>query len=1083
MAVPASYEIRPSPYMPNLRPTVDIKLESDWHNSQWTSVGTTASQRYRATKDPYYLAVEVVARSWNADRLEANAGRDAVEKLVKDGSIVKDADTLDLYDYACALVPIDYPETLGELRMRLVKAAPKDLATCQRCLDATLANFDWVHAQQIAALMDRNFPSERKMLFRNISSTHLLTMTPACPPEKKVLFQTLTRRMIDKAFSQHFEEGFDPKKPGRAVSTEAEFDLWCEILLSSPKAEVLKTLFHKVVDNGEKRNPLAHPVNLLKNGNATVVRRILKYLADTEAWPEVYQVCQEIIAAAIELNESDAKAIVDEGVSAEVIAKVHSERTQKDVAVLALGAEWFTWSLLVRASKYQESPEEALKASLDSIERAYRALEQTHRVTRSHTAYYDLALLHAQFTIDSRTQHQGADNTRLVALATYILHNYRSPSVYDETQSFIELLSPSEVNQFISILANPLKSDDTFKRLVIIAIRLRVQFTIATQVAAVCPACGSESSQSRQCSQCLRQVAIIALQQYKAAMADKDLRDSVLPKEPVDPVSDFVVIGASALLKLGNVGVESRPGAPRSSSLTAADVQLVLQAIFLLEGYFAALPKNDALRMMLVKLYLLVGCVSRAKTLWDSFGVKNAVLDSLVPLFYDRLSTYAPHFFASVSVTDGNPTCTSPLVSYFDVALRRTYPRGLKDALDYDSYSSIVGLYEFYEKLKKSCSMVMVRVEARRGRRFNQLKNPRFMDDDPLLQNLTVDHKLSEVTNFSCLPNLGRRGSSIITDMLNHGPSQSETRSLLGLVGERFIDVISYTQPKEYKPAKPALVLAADILYALEQTEALLQQLRSVMTSTRKGGRSCRAVLTTAEYSYYGVLEETMALYATVIGACSGGSSSALDPQQKQQQQQQSHPTLSENKTSVEQSTQAISDLIRYQERQALGQNASTPSTTVSTLAGIADLHALGMLGESTMLAKLAAASATNVVERTKVVDKARAARELVWIEKPLKDLRTSCAGVEDGCRARIRGLAAEVGSATWQGRVRELVLASPGPSSDADDDEEMQFRRQVTALVRDGADGDARLREWAATVTQSWKELMGGWANVQYLP
>lgn len=75
-----------------------------------------------------------------------------MEKLVKDGSIVKDADTLDLYDYACALVPIDYPETLGELRMRLVKAAPKDLATCQRCLDATLANFDWVHAQQVSPL-------------------------------------------------------------------------------------------------------------------------------------------------------------------------------------------------------------------------------------------------------------------------------------------------------------------------------------------------------------------------------------------------------------------------------------------------------------------------------------------------------------------------------------------------------------------------------------------------------------------------------------------------------------------------------------------------------------------------------------------------------------------------------------------------------------------------------------------------------------------------------------------------------------------------------------------------------------------
>ncbi|KXJ91346.1 N-acetyltransferase B complex non catalytic subunit-domain-containing protein [Microdochium bolleyi] len=1073
MASPASYEIRPTPYMPNLRPTVDIKLESDWHNSQWTSVGTIAAQRYRATKDPYYLAIEIVARSWNADRLEENAGRDAVEKLVKDGTVVKDADTLDLYEYACALVPIDYPETLGELRMRLVKAVPKDLTACQRCLDATLANFDWVHAQQIAALMDRSFPSERKMLFRNILSTHLLAMTPACPPEKKALFQTLTRRMIDKAFSQHFEASFDPKKPGRAISTEAEFDLWCEILLSSPKAEVLKALFHQV----EKKNPLAYPINLLKNGNATIVRRILKYLADVEAWSEVYQVCKEIIASATELNEADAKSIGDAAASADVIAKVHSERGQKDVAVLALGAEWSTWSLLIRASKYQQSPEGALKASLDAIERAYHALEQAHRLTRSHTAYYDLAILHSRFTIDSQVQQQGADDTRLAALAAYVLNNYRSPSVYDETQSFIELLSPLEVRQLISILATPLESDDTFKTLATTAIRLRIQFTIATHTAAVCPACGSEPSHNRHCPKCLREIAVTALQQYKNSMADTDLRENVLPKQPVDPISDFAVIGASALLKLGNVGSESRPGASRISSLSAADIQLVLQAIVVLESYFIALPKNDALRMMLVKLYLLLGCVSRAKTLWDSFGVKNAILDSLAPLFYDRLSTYAPHFFSSVSATDGNPTRTSPLVSYFDIALRRTYPRGLKDALEYDSYSSIVGLYEFYEKLKKSCSMVMVRVEARRGRRFNQLRNPRFVDDDPLLQNLTIDHNLSEVTNYSCLPNLGRRGSSTMTDMLNVGPSQSETRTLLGLIGERFIDVISYVQPKEYKPAKPSLVLAADNLYALERTETLLQQLHSI-TGRQDRGRRYRAVLTAAEHSYYAVLEETMALYATLIGTCS-----APDAQQPKP------PGLSETKASVEQSVQALTDILRYQERQTLLQQnsasaASTTTAAATTLAGIADLHALGMLRESTTLVKLAAASATTCLDKTRVVDKARAAKELAWLEKPLKDLRALCTGVEDKCRARVKGLAAEVGSATWQGKVRELVLlSSPQQQDGGEDGEQARFRQEVTALVRDCAGGDARLREWAATVTQSWKELMGGWANVQYLP
>lgn len=285
-------------------------------------------------------------------------------------------------------------------------------------------------------------------------------------------------------------------------------------------------------------------------------------------------------------------------------------------------------------------------------------------------------------------------------------------------------------------LTNSTSQDNAFKRFVMAAISLKVQFTIATRIGAVCSACGYEPSGSSFCERCLQQVAITALQQYKAAISDAKLREEVLPKEPVDPISEFALIGACALLKLGGAGEYTRSGAPGSTTLAAADIQLVLQAIVLLEAYFSALPKNDALRMMLVKLYLLIGCVSRAKILWDSYGVKNAILDSLAPLFYDRLSTFAPHFFASLSAKDGNPTRISPLISYFDTALRRTYPKGLKDALDYDSYSSITGLYDFYEKLKSSCTMIMVRAESRRGRRHTQLRNPIFINDDPLIRKL-----------------------------------------------------------------------------------------------------------------------------------------------------------------------------------------------------------------------------------------------------------------------------------------------------------------------------------------------------------
>lgn len=284
----------------------------------------------------------------------------------------------------------------------------------------------------------------------------------------------------------------------------------------------------------------------------------------------------------------------------------------------------------------------------------------------------------------------------------------------------------------------------------------------------------------------------------------------------------------------------------------------------------------------------------------------------------------------------------------------------------------------------------------------------------------------------------------------------------MDLIRERFIDVISYTQPKEYKPAKPSQALAADMLYALESTEHLLQQLHDVVT----GHQHYRSVLTAAEYHYSGVLEETMTLYTALVRACS--------PDQQQQQQ------AAENKSAAEQTVKAISSLLQDQESDTLWSLPT--SSTASTLAGIADLHALGMLRESTTLVKLAAASVTSYLEKTKVVDKARAAKELAWVEKVLKDLRSTCSAVEDKCKARVKSLGAEVGSANWQGKVRELVLNTT-TGEDELSEEVKHFRQQVTTLVRDCAGGDARLREWAATATQSWKEVLGGWASVQYMP
>jgi hypothetical protein len=46
----------------------------------------------------------------------------------------------------------DFAETLGPLRVRAVKAAPKDKIAATRCLESCLLHWDLVSAQQVKAL-------------------------------------------------------------------------------------------------------------------------------------------------------------------------------------------------------------------------------------------------------------------------------------------------------------------------------------------------------------------------------------------------------------------------------------------------------------------------------------------------------------------------------------------------------------------------------------------------------------------------------------------------------------------------------------------------------------------------------------------------------------------------------------------------------------------------------------------------------------------------------------------------------------------------------------------------------------------
>lgn len=75
----------------------------------------------------------------------------AVAKYVKDGTVIKDVDALDLLEWATLDLTEedDYLETLGPMRVRAVKASPKDMNAASRCLESCLIHWDLASAQQV----------------------------------------------------------------------------------------------------------------------------------------------------------------------------------------------------------------------------------------------------------------------------------------------------------------------------------------------------------------------------------------------------------------------------------------------------------------------------------------------------------------------------------------------------------------------------------------------------------------------------------------------------------------------------------------------------------------------------------------------------------------------------------------------------------------------------------------------------------------------------------------------------------------------------------------------------------------------
>ncbi|KAI1465594.1 N-acetyltransferase B complex non catalytic subunit-domain-containing protein [Daldinia caldariorum] len=1071
--------IPPTPRHINLKPTGPVSLLTAFAEEQWTNSANLARQRYRTTKDPYYLAVEIAAKSQSDNVADRSAGKVAVESMIKDNITITDVDTLDLYEFACARTDINYSETIGVLRARLVKALPKDQKSCSRCFDACVWNSDWKNAQQIAASLNKNFASDRKSLFQYILATHQYSLSDECPEGSRKIFTALAKAQADKAFDLRAVAPDNDQHADRAVGSESEAWLWLNIRISSCTPKENLELFRK---------PEYSPLAFLKAGHQEPYWIALNYLQTYRAWDDVFQIGKEIFEEATRIAQKEATAIEnDEKITslrklaetddkqgssvkkdlARAIEKARPPRTLKDQSYISASCEYGLFIATFTAAKAQPDRKRALKQVRQLVDKLIKALTRAESMRPIFQKTYDilsLSILVARESPANLDSH--GYTTRVANFMNHVVRHYDDPNCAAEALTLIPELTKQEVTSFIAALrAATIKCDDTYKRFILTSLSLRIRYAVAMGSIFTCTICNARMERSG-CVPCLKSIAINTLDAYKAGMENDDYRQKILSGQSQNPFSDMAVIGAVCLLRLAGLATESHPMG--TNSLYHANIQLFLQALIWLDSCLVMLPSvSNTHRVLLVKLYLLMGCVSRAKAYWDRFAVKNALLDSLGLLFIDRISSIAPGLFIAGSSRD-NPV--QPFMVHFTRGLMSTTPKKIMEALEMGTYSSIQEMIRYAEKQTSSCTLVMAVVEERRGLRIKTGKIEVPIEDQPLVRKITTDHTIRDITDYGIFSVPDSESAQPLSSLVHYGPLPTGGRAHAGLIAERFLDLVCYVQPKEYKPSKASQVAQLDWKYASATSSHLEKEMRTILALGDKGlqegekvdvGKlrdSVRGSYTTPEYWYYGIIWRLANAVKSILA----------------------HGFLS---TSTNETREFDRFLIRgiikslEDQTQDFLEVPENIHSKIYAFHGFAALHAMGMLRESILAVKYTTNYLTSISEKLKNTDKARANTELAWLAAELKKMTAAAAESENKIKARIKLLRDYLSNVDgWRDRLCDWVFGDYTTAYDEDAEFKQEVASKIKAVIPK-ANGEL----WADKVGESWRELMNGWAAVRF--
>ncbi|TWU72835.1 hypothetical protein ED733_002053 [Metarhizium rileyi] len=978
---------------PRLRNGVDIQLQSAFQDGNWPVAMRLASQRARTFNDQYFDIVKVCAESQLDDPNAKFAAVAAVDKFVKDGVVVKDVDGIDLLEWAAAdLVSEDaFPETIGPLRVRTVKAAPKDKLAATRCLQSCLLHWDLVSAQQIAAMIDRSFPQERDFMFWNIIVTHLLATSSQSPSEKKKLYGMLAQKQIERAaqLTEQAHASGAEETPARGIKTEEEILLLYDIVEVHGTAEDMQKLIG---------SPLFSPVAQFRLGRKALFQRIAAIYRRHQDWEALCDLCESCLS-----------------------------HTDENGNLSLLACDWTVWKSFIKGASH-------LKDSNIEITERVRSLLLRLAKSKGLKPIYRrnvlLARVSAAFTLETHHDDDMKDDEpfslRLRELLRYLEDQKLNAACFDDVKQFLEQLDLRGLKHiahtFIHELAKSV--DDPVKRARLTLLSLKTRYFLSTCPLGRMPVCGEKPSSkclvcdamfdSESCSACLTKLSEEALATYKSATKDFDENSDLVGQNEILPELSMIVAHCNVQLAL-----RSRPGYIHSSPPAS---QHLLRALLVLEHQAFLTPKHSQISLLLVQLHLLLGSAHRCREIWHGLAVKRTIVDSLAPIFYDRLSTVSPVILDS---SDGwGWELAETLRSHFTNSLKLKMPRRLVDAFEAGSYGSIIDMPKYVENLRSGCTRAMSLVEEVRADRLlgepcgELLNDPRFyqVPDDLLLRSV-VDH--------GSFPSWNCSSSRPLHERLSLGPGPSNVRSHLSLLAEAFHDILSYRPPTVYKAT--AAVMSIDYTFVDEM-------MSRISNSMSKFVQNASGHCTSSEIMYY----EAVNLLATLIPLCVGIDRSTPLPD------------------IFSQITEAVATAMNTQLDELPELDGTTVADCVSMLRSF---HDLAMLHDTAMAAKLTARWILSFNEREKERDRSGSSNLPKDIISQVKGLQAAAEVALKKGKALVTKLKKEVGAGRELcGKLRDWVFEDGG--------------KDLNEVVEDGT---------IEELVESWSQNVSGWQRVKW--